>query len=133
MAERPETASLNRPGSGDDRARLAAQLDLARSRLTGDLSGFGDAVNITQRFQDSVRRNPGLWIGGGIAAGLLAASLLRSPGAKTSAPRHASKSLFLGLLGLAGKEILRLSGPAISRIARENVDRWMHPGPPRGR
>ncbi|MCB1065458.1 MAG: hypothetical protein KDN20_21395 [Verrucomicrobiae bacterium] len=113
-----------------ERARLLRELAESRRQLSGELSDLGHAVNLRERLQDAVRKHPAWWIGGSLAGGLLLANLLRpSRGGKrrmeTALGDPVKRSLFLGLLGIAGKQILRLSEPALKRYAEQEVQRWM--------
>ncbi|MCB1230950.1 MAG: hypothetical protein KDN19_11815 [Verrucomicrobiae bacterium] len=114
----------------NERARLRRELSESRRQLSGDLSELGHAMNVRERLQDAVRRHPAWWIGGGLVGGVILANLLRLP----SRDRHSrdngaadsvKPSLFLGLLGIAGKQILRLSEPALKRYAQQEIERWM--------
>ncbi len=114
----------------NERARLRRELAESRRHLTRDLSELGHAVDVRERLRDSVRRHPAVWIGGGLLAGIALSSLLQIPAPRRrSGEKDASgsmkRSLFLGLLGIAGKQILRLSEPALKRYAQQEIDRWM--------
>ncbi len=113
-----------------ERERLLRELEETRRQLSGELSHLGHAVNVGERLQDAVRRNPAWWIGGSIAGGILLANLLRGPSRRkgrstTALDSPVKQSLFLGLLGIAGKQILRLSEPALKRYAQQEIERWM--------
>lgn len=117
-----------------ERTRLLRELAESRRQLSGELSDLGHAVNLRERLQDAVRKNPAWWIGGSVAGGLLLANLLRSPSGGKRRTENAlgdpvKRSLFLGLLGIAGKQILRLSEPALKRYAEQEVQRWMNGRP----
>ncbi|MBL9151717.1 MAG: hypothetical protein JNK37_04515 [Verrucomicrobiales bacterium] len=128
MAETPSSRKLSPP---DERARLLREIEASRRRLAGELDGLGQAVNVRDRLAASVRRHPGRWLGGGLLAGILLSRTLlptrrsrRDRIADSSMATAAQRSLFLGLLGFAGKQILRLSEPALTRLARQEIDRW---------
>lgn len=113
-----------------ERARLRRELADSRRRLSGEVVDLGHAVNVRERLRDAVRRHPAWWIGGGLIGGVLLANLVRSPRKKpvkgdTDLSRSVKSSLFLGLLGIAGKQILRLSEPALKRYAQREIERWM--------
>lgn len=120
-----------------ERQRLLREIEASRRRLAGDLSGFGHAVNLRERLHQSVSRHPAWWLGGGLLAGWALSKLVapgrRRPGAKTGADLAgaARHSLFLGLLGLAAKQILRLSEPALKRLAQQEIERWLLARSPR--
>lgn len=117
------------------RERLVREIAESRQRLAGDLSGLGHAVNVRERLQDSVRRHPAWWVGGGLLAGWLVARIAvpsrrsRRGTVDASMATAAKRSLFLGLLGIAGKQILRLSEPALTRLAQQEFDRWTQARP----
>lgn len=113
-----------------ERARLRRELAESRRHLSEDVSGLGHAMNVGERLQDSVRRHPALWIGGGLLGGLALSSMLRLPGRDQKsgaggAAEQVKRSLFLGLLGIAGKQILRLSEPALKRYAEQEIERFL--------
>lgn len=112
-----------------ERVRLRRELAESRRKLSGDVVDLGHAVDVRERLRGSVRRHPEWWIGGGLIGGLILANLLQRPqsksgGKKDDLPAPVKSSLFLGLLGIAGKQILRLSEPALKRYAQQEIDRW---------
>ena len=128
MAETPLTRKSN---PAEERRRLLAEIEASRRRLAGNLSEFGHAVNVRERIGDAIGRHPALWIGGALGAGLLLAkTILPSRRRRLSARDDhgavtaAKRSLFLGLLGFAGKQILRLSEPTLKRLAQREIERW---------
>lgn len=128
MAEAPLT---RKSSPADERGRLLAEIEASRRRLAGNLSEFGHAMNVRERISEAVRRHPALWIGGAVAAGLLIAKAVipsrlsrRSARDDHSAVTAAKRSFFLGLLGFAGKQILRFSEPALKRLAQREIERW---------
>jgi hypothetical protein len=128
MAETPLT---RKPSPAEERSRLLAEIEASRRRLAGNLSEFGHAVNVRERIGDAIGRHPALWIGGALAAGLVLAKAVLpsrrrrlSAGDDHGAVTAAKRSLFLGLLGFAGKQILRLSEPTLKRLAQQEIERW---------
>lgn len=133
MAEAPPPRKLS---PTDERARLLREIESSRRRLAGDLNGLGQAVNVRDRVLASVRQHPARWIGGGLLAGLVLSRTLlpgrrsrRDRLAEAGMAQAAKRSLFLGLLGFAGKQILRLSEPALTRLARQEIERWTRERP----
>ncbi len=113
-----------------ERARLRRELADSRRRLSGEVVDLGHAVDVRERLRDAVRRHPAWWIGGGLIGGVLLANLLRgsrknSDKGTTELSRSVKSSLFLGLLGIAGKQILRLTEPTLKRYAQREIERWM--------
>ena len=115
-----------------EKEALIAELEAQRSRVGDDLGGLGDSLDFQQRFRDSVREHPGWWVGGGLAAGMILSRLML-----TSRPRKKGKDdpkkaglrpspAFFGLLGIAAKEIIRLSTPTLKQVASEQLEKWIN-------
>lgn len=112
--------------SVSDRKTLIADLEKNRIRVADDLAEFGESVNLTHRFKDSVREHPAWWIGGGVLGGIVLSRLLASQGHSRSENGKSKKSpIFLGLLGIAAKEILRISTPALKQAAGQHLEQWI--------
>jgi hypothetical protein len=73
---------------------LLRRSQAARARLSVDIAQLKHRVDLPGRLKESLNRSPTSWIGGGLAAGLLASLTLRRP--KAPAPKRRS-----GLTGLA--------------------------------
>lgn len=58
-----------------DKTALIAQLAAARANSTRSLQGLGAALNVPERFQQSVRRNQTSWLAGAGLAGWILARL----------------------------------------------------------
>lgn len=127
MAETSPPRKLSRL---EERQRLLREIETSRRQLAVDLSGLGQAVNVRQHFRDAVSSHPAWWIAGGLVVGLALAKIA-VPSRRTKRgtveagmATAAKRSLFLGLLGFAGKQILRLSEPALTRLAQQELERW---------
>lgn len=83
---------------------------LGRDRLSVDISEFKHRIDIPSRLKESLDRNPIGWIGGGLAAGLLASMTLRR--SAPAVPKRKS-----GLVGLA----LTVAGT----LARPLLKTWL--------
>lgn len=116
-----------------DRKAIIAELERNRARVAGDLAELGGALNVNRRFQESVRRHPGWWIGGGIVAGMVFSRLPvpRLRGRRGEKGKVSRGLPFLGLLGFTVREILRLSTPALTRAATDRLEQWMTERDPR--
>lgn len=90
---------------------LLRRSQLARERLTVDLAEFKHRVDVPGRLKDSLQSNPTAWIGGGLAAGLMASLALRRG---RSAPEKTRRA---GLTGLA----LTAAGA----VARPMLKAWL--------
>lgn len=116
-----------------ERARMLEELELSRRQLDGDLEDLSHAVNVRERLADSVRRHPSWWVAGALAGGFLVASLAGSSsrGRRGKKQRDdsvadlARQSIFLGLLGSAGKQILRVAEPMLVRYAKQEMERFI--------
>lgn len=116
-----------------ERALLLEELEQSRRQLDKDLSDLSHAVNVRERLADSVRRHPSWWVAGALAGGFLVATLAGSSSLRgrkrrrggESAGELARQSIFLGLLGGAGKQILRLAEPMLVRYAKQEIERFV--------
>ena len=112
--------------SSTEHNELIAELERNRAQVSGDLAEFGESVNFSHRFQDSVREHPAWWIGGGVLGGIILSRLLIPQGRRGEEKGKSLKSsAFLGLLGFAAKEILRFSTPALKQAAGHQLEKWM--------
>lgn len=134
-----------KPSPAGERQRLLQEIEWSRRQLAADFSDLGQAVNVRERFRDAIRKHPAWWLGGGIVAGLALATLIASPGRRSRGRKGddtgmlgtAKRSLFLGLLGFAGKQILHFSEPALKHFAQQHIESWIEsrssrPGPDPG-
>ena len=92
-------------------ADLIRRSQLARERLSIDLSEFRHRVDVPGRFKDSLNSNPTGWIGGGLAAGLLASLAFRR--GKPAQPQHKRAGL------------TRLALSAAGALARPMLKAWL--------
>ena len=90
---------------------LLRRSQLARERLSVDLAEFKHRLDVPGRLKDSLQSNPTGWIGGGLAAGLLASLAIRRG---KPAPEKKRRS---GITGLA----LTAAGA----VARPMLKAWL--------
>lgn len=90
---------------------LLRRSQLARERLSVDLSEFKHRLDVPSRLKDSLQSNPTGWIGGGLVAGLLASLAIRKG---RPAPEKKRRS---GITGLA----LTAAGA----VARPMLKAWL--------
>lgn len=125
MARKQTSSRLNQ------KQELIASLDRSRSRIAKDTSQLGDALNVTRKLEASFHTYRYWWIGGGLLTGLfLAKNLLTplfpkssSPDEKKSSPNE-SNALF-GLIGIAGKQIIRMIRPVLKKAAEKEIEQWV--------
>ncbi|MCF6313739.1 MAG: hypothetical protein L3J39_14945 [Verrucomicrobiales bacterium] len=113
------------------RQELIASLDHSRDQITHDASQLGDALNVSRKLEASFHAYRYWWIGGGILAGLLVAKNLFGPfrGRKQDeiekkSPSKGSSTL-LSLIGVAGKQIIRLSRPMLLKALEKEIHQWV--------
>jgi len=113
------------------RQELVSSLDRSRNRITADASQLGDALNVTRKLEASFHTYRYWWIGGGILTGLFLVKNLLTPlfpkSSDSSDKKTASddsKPLF-GLLGIAGKQIIRMIRPVLKKAAEKEVEQWV--------
>lgn len=119
------------PPALSERQELIATLDHSRLQITQDAAQLGDALNVSRKLEASFHAYRYWWIGGGILAGLLVAKNLFTPLRKQKggfdekkASSERSGALF-GLLGIAGRQIIRLSRPLLKRVLEKEVEQWL--------
>ncbi len=118
---------LNMRSPTKSRAELKAELKRIRSDVSVDVESLGGRLNMTQRVQNSLKEHQTKWIIGGVALGLSLAIL--SGNRKKSRKSDSSggrivRTLFLGLLGSATKQIIRESAPSLIKMARSGLEQW---------
>ena len=112
------------------REELITALDHSRDRITRDASLLGDALNVPRKIEASFHTYRYWWIGGGIVTGLFIARGLLAPFRSKTQPSKDEKSpsissqVFFGLLEMAGKQIIRLSRPVLSKMVEKEVVQW---------
>ncbi len=115
----------------DSRQELIAALNQSRNRLTRDAAMLGDALNVSRKLEASFHTYRYWWIGGGLLAGLVMAKSLLFPlhskpePADTEKPSPTRSHTLLGLLGIAGKQIIRWSKPALRKAMEKEVEQWV--------
>lgn len=126
MARRPTTPTLSK------RELLIAKLDQSRLQINQDASQLGDILNVSRKLEATFHAYRYWWIGGGIVAGLLAAKNLLTPfRSSSSTSDHEKKSAsnrngtLFGLLGIAGKQIIRLSKPVLRKAVEKEFEQWL--------
>ena len=110
--------------SEKEKYELKEQLRILRGDLSGDLENIGGQLNVVQRFQNSFEQNRKKWLLGGLIVGTLFAfsTSRRSFGRKQ--PRIGDglmKNLFLGLLGMTSKQIIKQSAPALAKFLQREI------------
>ncbi len=124
MARRSTTPTLSK------REQLIAKLDQSRLQINRDASQLGDILNVSRKLEASFHAYRYWWIGGGVLAGLLVAKNLLSPFRSSSASDHEEKppsdrkGTLFGLLGIAGKQIIRLSKPVLRKAVEKEFEQW---------
>jgi len=114
-----------------NRQELVTALDQSRARIARDASLLGDTLNVTRKLEASFHTYRYWWIGGGILAGLLLAKNLLSPLRSKSQSSDEKKSSsfgsgpLFGLLGSAGKQIIRMSRPVLRKAAEKEIEKWV--------
>jgi hypothetical protein len=125
MAQKQASPALN------SRQDLILALDRSRSRVARDAALLGDSLNVSRKLEASFHTYRYWWIGGGLLTGLfIAKNLLDSLRSKSNPPDGeksssvGSRTLF-GLLGIAGKQIIRLSKPVLKKAMEKEVEQWL--------
>lgn len=125
MAEKQTSPALN------SRQDLIVALDRSRSRVARDAALLGDSLNVSRKLEASFHTYRYWWIGGGLLTGLfMAKSLLAPLRSKSNSPEGEQPSsvgsrTLLGLLGIAGKQIIRLSKPVLKKALEKEVEQWI--------
>lgn len=115
----------------NQRQELVAALDRSRSRIADDASQLGDALNVTRKLEASFHTYRYWWIGGGLLTGLFLAKNLLTPLHPKTSPSNEKKSssdsssTLFGLLGIAGKQIIRMIRPMLKKAAEKEVEKWV--------
>lgn len=98
-------------GNEDRKAELIAQLARARQQIDSSGTGVRQALDVRTRVRSSFRKHAALWLGGGLLAGVVIATVARRPrtapassGRKRSADDTVKKAGAAGLL-VAGAKI----------------------------
>ncbi len=113
------------------RQQLVADLDQSRTRISADAAQLGDALNVTRKLEASFHTYRYWWIGGGVLTGLFLAKNLLTPLFPKSGPLNEEKpssgnsNALFGLLGIAGKQILRMVRPVLKKAAEKEVEQWV--------
>jgi len=116
----------------EKRAELKAQLKRIRSDVFLEVDSLGARMNVVQRVQNTVRNNKTAWILGSVAAGIGVSYFYgkgkksgKKSGSASAVKSGLIKTLFLGLLGSATKQILRESAPGLINMAKAGMMQWM--------
>lgn len=125
MAQKQTSPPLN------NRQELIDALDKSRGRVARDAALLGDSLNVSRKLEASFHTYRYWWIGGGLLTGLfMAKSLLAPLHSKSDSPDEkktssaGSRTLF-GLLGIAGKQIIRLSKPVLKKTLEKEIEQWL--------
>ena len=111
--------------SEKEKHELKEQLRLLRGDMSEDLENLGGRLNVVQRFQNSFVENQKKWLIGGLVVGtILAFSSSRRSFTKKAPTGSESlvKNLFLGLLGMATKQILKQAAPSIAKLLQSEIE-----------
>ncbi|MDC0258925.1 hypothetical protein OAK43_01695 [Verrucomicrobiales bacterium] len=112
-----------------EKEALLRSLETSRRQISGDVGEVGHRLNVPERFRQSVSENSFKWIGGCIAVGVAMAIVSpaffrRRPSKAEKTKRGIMGTAFLGLIGIAGKQILRASLPSIQKVAQDGLQQW---------
>lgn len=124
MARKQTSPPLN------SRQELIAALNQSRGRVARDATLLGNSLNVSRKLEASFHTYRYWWIGGGLLTGLfMAKSLLAPLRSKSHSPDEEKSSssgsrTFLGLLGTAGQQIIRLSRPVLKKALEKEVAQW---------
>ncbi len=119
------------PPALSQREKLLTNLDRSRLQITRDAAQLGDALNVSRKLEASFHAYRYWWIGGGILAGLFVAKNLLTPLQGRSREDNEKKTsssgsrTLLGLLGIAGRQIIRLSRPVLKKAVEKEVEQWI--------
>lgn len=89
--------------------RLVRQAEIARSRLSDDISELRRKLDFPTRIRASLENRPSIWLLGSIGSGLLASLILRRRAAPAPAPtpNRNLKSTAISLLTTAAQPLLK--------------------------
>ena len=107
-----------------EKYELKEQLRILRGELSGDLESIGGRLNVVQRFQNSFLKDRNKWLIGGLVVGTVVAFTTSKRSFERKEPRMGDglmKNLFLGLLGMTTKQILKESGPSIAKYLQKEL------------
>jgi len=101
---------------------LVRRSQVARERLTIDLAEFKHRVDVPGRLKESLNRNPTGWIGGGLAAGLLASLAFRREKPAAVKKRTGLAGLALTAAGAVARPMLKawLAGKVRDTLTSRN-------------
>ncbi len=120
-------------GQRVDREALIAELARSRAGLARQADRLGGKINVPERIQTNFQDHLIMWLGGSLAAGFLISKFLpitiRTKGGskekgKSGALQNLAASTIFGLLGIAGKQILRHYMPDLKNLALKQLDSW---------
>lgn len=120
----PKEEIAKMSGAEKEKYELKEQLRVLRGEMSGDLESIGTRLNVVQRFQNSFRKNQNRWLLGGLITGsILAFSSSRRSFSKKapSITNSWTKNLFLGLLGMTTKQIIKQSAPSIANYLQKEI------------
>lgn len=115
----------------EERERLLRNLERSRRRLDRRLSGVSRSLDVSERVGRSIRDNTGLWIGGGVLAGIVL-SVATSKGKERAAtnpsgsPGSAPSSFDVSRwFAPVVRQIAPLFLPALQTLLLRGIEQWL--------
>jgi len=113
-----------------DKEELIATLDQSRAALFRDLGDVGRTLDLSSRFRSAYASRSWRWLAGALVAGVVTGLIL--PGGKTgpTAPSASPRRIppaAPAILGFLARALFsQAAGPALARLAADQLDKWMN-------
>jgi hypothetical protein len=114
----------------EERERLLRNLERSRRKLDRRISNVSHSLDVSERIGRSVKDNAGVWIGGGVLAGMLLAFLTATRGGSRSdeddGTRRGRGDLTVSrLFGPIIEHVVPLLFPAFQALAIRGIEHWL--------